>query len=206
MRAIFAWVVALLDDLKIRISPKKSNSFTPKQVLLVVGGIVFGVIGIFVLWAAFIIFAFAIADNDCYYPSDQELIDRFDQNRADFQALLGMFLSDEGLERVDYDWTRPDNPQDVGVSPERITQYRQYFDKLGLPKGVIGFGKKDNISFPVASCGIAVSGTSQGYAYVQATPELLVDSIENYHHGKFESYTIYRHLSGNWYLYYDFED
>lgn len=219
MRVIIAWAVALssaqiiaisqmryIDQFRKYLASKQTLwelFFGRKQsvwvlLLAVAGGILF--------YPCLFMSVFFLADTDCFRPSDQELIDKFEQNQTNFQTLLDMFLSDKGLERVDYDWTSPDNPQDVGVSPERIAEYHQYFDKLGLPNGIIGFGKKDNISFPIASCGIAVSGTSQGYAYVQTIPELLVDSIEDYRHGKFESYIIYRHIVGNWYLYYDFED
>lgn len=39
------------------------------------------------------------------------------------------------------------------------------------------------------------SGSMKGYEFLENKPDLFIDNLENY-----------RHLTGNWYLFYEFED
>src|SRR3954470_3738367 len=92
-------------------------------ILLVIGGALlvlaipaamFGFIP-FVRWAA-------------GHPSDAELLRRFHEHRAELDQLIKMFETDKDLGRVGENFTRPDDPERIGVSSERIQEYRRLCD------------------------------------------------------------------------------
>ena len=53
-------------------------------------------------------------------PKDEQLLKDFHNHRADLETLVRMFQEDKGLGRVGDSFTRPDDPQRVGVSAERL--------------------------------------------------------------------------------------
>src|SRR5262245_867692 len=61
----------------------------------------------------------------CGHPSDQQLIANFHRHQADLERLITMFKADKGLGRVGDSFTRPNHPDIVGVTPERIAEYRK---------------------------------------------------------------------------------
>jgi hypothetical protein len=140
------------------------------------------------------------------HPSDSALLKNFQSHRAEFNHLLVMFLADKGLGRVAYDFTRPEDPASVGVSPERLAEYRKLFDQLGLSAGIEGYGDKEEVQFYASTQGLSVSGSAKGFAYLTRPPSLLVDRLDNYRSKDGKSFTAFRHIEGNWYLYLDYED
>jgi hypothetical protein len=68
-------------------------------------------------------------------PSDQRLLANFDRHEGIFNALIEMLKADEGLIRVDEDWTNPKDPETIGVSPARISTYRQMLREARVPRG-----------------------------------------------------------------------
>lgn len=60
------------------------------------------------------------------HPSDETLINNFRSHRSEFNQVLQMSLADQGLERVAYDFTRPEEPQTIGISEQRLKEYRGY--------------------------------------------------------------------------------
>jgi hypothetical protein len=117
-----------------------------------------------------------------------------------------MFIADTGLGRIGRGFTRPEDPGSIGVTQQRLRSYRELFKALGLPDGIEGYDKKEIIWFHVSSQGLSVSGSSKGYAYLVKRPELLVHSLEDYWSEDGQSFTAFRLIEGNWYLYFDFED
>lgn len=144
--------------------------------------------------------------NGCAYehPSDQALIENFQTHKTEFNQLLQMFLTDDALISVAFDWTDPKEPQTIGITQERLDAYRRLFRKLGLPKGISGYGGKNRILFFSSTRGLGVSGSGKGYAYVKEPPELVVDNLDNYKSKDGKSFTAYKHIEGNWYLFFDF--
>ena len=130
----------------------------------------------------------------------------FQSHESQFNQLLQMFLSDRGLGRVAYDFTRPANPAEIGISRERVEDYRRRFDELGLSAGIEGYDEKDAVWFHASTQGLSVSGSSKGFAYLLKPPKLQVESLDGYQSKDGRSFTAFRHIAGNWYLYYDFED
>lgn len=140
------------------------------------------------------------------HPSDESLIKNFEKNQTAFNELVGMIQQDKELARVDDDWTLPDNPSSIGITSERIAKYRQIFKELKIPRGFYSFTDPVRITLLASSSGLSVSGSSKGYAFLENKPDLVVENLDNHHSPNSHSFTAYRHLSGNWYLVYDFED
>src|SRR5258707_15821870 len=86
--------------------------------LSVVGGIVIGRI-----------IEFNNSFEDIPHKSDDQLMANFYAHKTEFEHLLQMVLSEKELYRVDDNWTAPDPPESVGVSKERIAEYRRIFFK-----------------------------------------------------------------------------
>jgi hypothetical protein len=140
------------------------------------------------------------------HPSDQSLLDNFHSHKDEFNQLLKMFLADKGLGRVAYDFTRPERPETIGVSQDRLQQYRKLFSRLDLSEGIEGYDEKDLVWFHASAIGLSVTGSGKGYAYLTKPPPLLVDNLDNYWSKDGNSFTAFRHIEGNWYLYLDYED
>lgn len=157
---------------------------------------------------AFIVLPAYLLISGCtaQHPADEVLIKNFNAHKVEFNQLLQMYLSDKGLGRVAHDFTRPANPAEIGITPERIAEYRQRFHKLSLRAGIEGYDEKDTVWFYASTQGLAVSGSKKGYAYVTKKPELIVEKLDGYRSADGKSFSAFRHIEGNWYLFLDFED
>lgn len=140
------------------------------------------------------------------HPSDAELLANFQKHKPEFDHLLQMFVADKGLGRVAPDFTRPSDPRTVGVSLERLSEYRKIFRALGLANGIEGYDEKAQVWFMASSQGLSVTGSGKGYAYTSERPVLVVDSLDNYWSKDGQSFVAFRHIEGNWYLYLEYED
>jgi hypothetical protein len=151
------------------------------------------------------LFAWVFTSGDIPHKSDDELIANFESHKADFNRMLQMINEDKGLDRVDYNWTAPENPQSVGISQNRIDEYRSLFRRAGVPRGFSAFKTKDYVEFIASSQGLAVGGSSKGYLYAKDPPPRLTENIEKYRaqENKYSpAFPVYRHIEGNWYLFY----
>lgn len=140
------------------------------------------------------------------HPRDRELTENFQTHKKEFEELLQLFLEDKKLGRVAYDFTRPEKPETVGVSLARIYEYRKKFDDLGLKAGIEGYDEKEIIWFHVSMQGLSVTGSGKGYAYCKKTPEIVVENLDDYWSSNGKSFTAFKRIEGNWYLYLDYED
>ena len=152
-----------------------------------------------------IVFLFGCAGpslSDEAIPSDGNLIAVFQGHRAVFDQLLGMIKKDSGLCRVDCDWTAPTNPQDVGVNPERIKDYRQLLDEIHCHRGFEAFPARPGIHFISVTRGVVAGGLAKGFYYFEGTPDCLVTNTDTYRPKPNEySYEIFRPIEGHWYIY-----
>lgn len=159
-----------------------------------------------------LVFAFVILPSGCLsgfskeHPKDAELLENFQTHKAGFNQLLQMFFADKGLGRVAYDFTRPEDLRTVGVSSERLSEYKKLFRKLDLSAGIEGYNEKDYIWFHASTQGLSVTGSGKGYAYLKERPPLVVDDLDTYWSKDGRSFTAFRHIEDNWYLYFDYED
>ena len=138
-------------------------------------------------------------------PKDKDLIKNFQDHREEFEALRAMIIHDKGLRRVDDNWTDPADPMSVGVTPERIAEYRAIFRKLGIPRGFSS--EPRSIDLLVHTEGISIAGSSKGYAWRRLPPaetEPSLDKPQKKGSEEAESHPVgYRRIEGDWYLYFE---
>jgi hypothetical protein len=160
------------------------------------------VAGLLMVFAAFVVGCMIYVAH----PDDEELIENFTKHEAEFNRLVEMIKKDDVLSRVDDDWTEPKDPKSVGISEERIAEYRKIFKKLEIPRGFSYFKKEGDIQFIANTQGLATGGSMKGYVYAEKTPEPLTENTDTYDTGSPASYTVYRPVSGKWYLIYEYDD
>ncbi len=139
------------------------------------------------------------------HDSDANLIRTFHAQKATFAQLLSMIQTDQGLERVDEDWTFPDPPP---ITQERVGLYRELLKNIGCVRGFESFQNKSGIRFIASANGLATGGSSKSYYFHKggSAPSPLVADLDSYRPGHDRTYAAYRHIEGNWYLVYEFDD
>jgi len=142
-------------------------------------------------------------------PPDADLIQNFTKHRADFEEIVKMASHDKGLTRVDRDWTNPRDPSKIGISQVRIDRYRALFRDAQIPRGFSAGsepgGKQIDVSFMFWGFGFAASDEyGKGYAYLTTPPKALRTTLDGFEPRFRQPYDIYRHVEGNWYLYFEF--
>ena len=164
------------------------------------------------------------------HPKDAELIENFRRHRQEFEALIEVFRSDTGVGRVGATFTRSSDffgkcadsqtrdaskgtgssdtwdGQPIHVSKERFLDYQRRFKDLGLTAGIEGYCAKDLIGMYASTQGLSVTGSSKGYAFMTKPPQILVDDLDSFWSEDGRSFTAYRRIDGNWYLFFDYED
>ncbi len=149
------------------------------------------------------------------HPSNSEMIDNFQKHRVEFNQLLQMFIEDQHLETVAHQWISPKNFLLAGITPQRLDEYnlllwkinfRITFHRIALRPSTSIWKVYDQtglkaVEFVISSRGLAVSGSDKGYIYTFENPSPVVENLDRYtsENGKF---IVYRHIEGNWYLYY----
>lgn len=176
-----------------------SERVRPEKVLLAVGIVISGaiiLIGLLV-WTV---------RSGVMPPSDQKLLSNFDKHEAAFNKLIEMLKADDGLIRVDEDWTDPEHPETVGVSQARISTYRKTLRDARVPRGFRSEGLMYEVDFFYWMIGAAItSDTGKGYAYRTRPPIHLLNSLDGYQPpDRDDAVRVYRHIRGNWYLFYEY--
>ena len=119
-----------------------------------------------------------------------------------------MIKTDGDLVRLDEDWTDPKNPEAIGISPARISIYRRLLRDARVPRGFQSEGLMDEVDFFYWMIGSAVSrDTSKGYAYLTRPPGETLNSLDAYRpdlRNADDTVKVYRHIHGNWYLFYEY--
>ena len=131
------------------------------------------------------------------------MLRNLNSNQATFDRLLVMINEDRGLERVDVDWTDPDDPSKIGVSAERIAEYRRMMRRIGVARGFYAFEPRNEISFLAFASGLSINGVSKGYVWSRNRPAAdipVVDSLDALWQGGGRHVWSYRHVEGPWYL------
>ena len=65
-----------------------------------------------------------------YQQSDETQSAKFYARRADYETLLTMLRHDKNLRFINSGLTQPENADAVGISPQRIVEYRKLMSKL----------------------------------------------------------------------------
>lgn len=141
--------------------------------------------------------------NGCArFPSDEMMIAHFRANKGDFERLLSMFRNDKELARIGEDFT---DPAVIVIRQERLREYRNLLKQLDI-YSLGGSTEKDFVKLHSHSVGLSISGRAKGYVYSEEIPRLVVDDLDAYFaKHKRSSFTAYRSIEGNWYLFYDSE-
>lgn len=143
--------------------------------------------------------------------SDDELVRRFNDHRANFEKLVRMMNEDTNVRSIYEDYVRLDDTpvwrtdDQKGFSTNRWNEYKHLFTQLGN-SSVHRISKEGDV-IEIASGSIVVTDTkdpyesvvsSKSYLYSPKEPSPLVESLNNP-----ESNPCYKRIDGNWYLYYD---
>jgi hypothetical protein len=146
--------------------------------------------------------AVSLAACDGPRPSDAELIARFTANRARIETLVAMMQVDRTLTRVDDNSTDPADPATVGISPERIAEYRRLLDEIGFSQGFFYDPQSGGVAFLAWATGFTGSGAAKSVLYRPENPTPLVDDLDAYRPPEGQDHHIlaYRHIEGQWYL------
>lgn len=141
-------------------------------------------------------------------PSDRKLLSNFDKYEATFNKLIEMLKTDGDLIRVDEDWTNPEHPDTIGVSPARIVEYRQLLRQARVPRGFQSEAFMYEVDFFYWTIGSAISSdTTKGYAYRKHPPMETLSSLDGFRpdpKNADDMVKVYRHIRGNWYLFYEY--
>jgi hypothetical protein len=139
-------------------------------------------------------------------PTDAALIAQLRAKMPLFRELVAMIEQDRDLERVDVDWTRPDDPATIGVTPERIAIYRKLMTEAGVPRGFYALKPRKAITFIAYASGLFTHGWAKNYVYLLPGAEserygfdLEEGDLDAAAAGE-KKYLGYRHIEGNWYL------
>ncbi len=161
---------------------------------------------VFLTLVAFLIGCDGFPD-DIPHKSDSAMIENFHNNKDGFEKLLLMVQEDEKklgdkVFRIDKDWYEPKNLSELGISEERIGEYREIFKHLDIQRGFYAYGKGDFCEFVSSAQGLSVSGSSKSYVWSKEPPKGLVESdLDTYNkEHKPPMSSIFRHIEGNWYL------
>src|SRR5947209_1854331 len=90
-------------------------------------------------------------------PSDRELLGNFERHETILNQVIQMLKADKKLIRVDTDWTSPKDPQIIGISSDRIEEYRRLLREAHVPRGFLRRGGADGIEFTYWIIGYAIS-------------------------------------------------
>lgn len=133
-------------------------------------------------------------------PNDAVLLANFNNKEAVFNELVSMLNADKKLMIVDNTWTKPSNPNTVGVSSPRIDKYRELLHSANIPRG-LWVNDNREIRFHYHIRGSAMSNEQiKGYAFLTKPPKDLRKQLNDCD----KEFLVYRHIQGNWYLFYQY--
>lgn len=142
-------------------------------------------------------------------PSDAAMIQNFYEHQEQFEQLVTMSQQDAKVVRIaddftwlddDYGWPRP--PSRLGFSEQRWDDYRRLFRETGV-KDRLARGEDGEVFFYYWTFGIVPSGAGKGYVYSTVPLAPLLVSLDEIPPSTDVRHTVYRRVSGNWYLFYE---
>jgi hypothetical protein len=163
-------------------------------------------------FAIVLLFLATISSTGCSQsrpPSDESLIESFESNRRDFEALVKMMKEDTeevALHTVAKGYVQYLLGEEATINEQRLLEYRGLLDRLGLSS--ISHYAREKESFQITAYARGWSpegGTYKGYEYfVDGFPSRLDSSLVerlDYDPQTFDSGTyLYSKIDDNWYL------
>ncbi len=189
-----------------------------RNILTFIGIIAIIVIIIFAAFNIYFKYFFSFSSTDGTYRTNEELITYFYNHYSEFNKLNEDLLiyAERGLNRIDDNWTRPDDLTSIGIDNNKLNTFREIFKSLDIPRGISC--DYDSISYITYTYGFSISGESTGYYYsilepanfirnnaekIQKEPFQNLDSIKL---PSSASYHLFIKLEKNWYIYNEYED
>lgn len=136
-------------------------------------------------------------------PSESQMLAHFRTHKTEFEQLRSMLQQDKQISIIGSDWMRGrdmsivDTPEQMGISVERLAQYRALMNKLGVAP-ISGFGSRENyFQFNVFGGGFTDTTWSIGYAWSSKTPENIVPSAYN----SMPRHRCHSRIVGDWYIF-----
>jgi len=169
-----------------------------KKIFLFGAGALVLLTGSFLVYEIYSFMSAPLFGEEQPHQPDDVMIANFREHRADFEQLKTMLIRDALITRVDCDWTDPDN------LPKEVTEdYRRLFKIVGTPRGISASLDRSQIDFIASSQGWVASGSSNGYAFLAKPPEITEDSLDHYTENRGQEAYAFRHIDGNWYLFFE---
>jgi hypothetical protein len=143
---------------------------------------------------------FWIIRSNARPPSDEKLLTNFERHEAELSKLVEMTKAEQGLIQISRDKVS------AGIPETRLSDYRQKLKDAHIREGLESkpvFGEIDFCSWAIGS---AISpDISKGYTYCERAPAPEIQgTLDEYRPPRDDTVKVYRHIRGNWYLYYEY--
>lgn len=158
-----------------------------------------------------------ISDKNGQERTPQEMIDHFNANYEKFHLLNVeiLELKRRGLERIDYNWTSPEELGEIGINDSYRDKLMDKMRELSLARGMSCY--YEGVEYISYAYGLMISGGSNGYYYstgevhnyYEEFPDMQKEPFLNYKDIKRPergSYNIFLKLRDNWYIKYSVTD
>ena len=153
-----------------------------------------------ILFGAIVLGIVAGLAQDGGYPSNDEMVSRYMNNKADFELLARMMLEEKESTAVyGGECELRDGRRVNGVEHERCGALVGLCHQLGIESAG---GAPWHLVLEVGSSGGAMGGSTIGYEYLSQPPYPL-RFVDDINHSGEESVgqDLYQHIEGNWYLF-----
>jgi hypothetical protein len=153
------------------------------------------------LGGGLLLFLAALAPGTRQPPTDDDLIENLRAHAVEFDRLVAMSDEDAQLAWVGSTF----RSSELGLTRERLDQYRDLFDTLGIEGGLTRNRWEDTplvVSLFVWGQGMLDGSSYKGYAYCRTPPSPLVTSLDTARETGTGRERVFRHVDGDWYLFY----
>jgi hypothetical protein len=147
--------------------------------------------------AAFGIFLLLSACSENPNPKDKDLLENFKQHQTELSRVVHMLGEDRKLQHL---WPDSITPKDA-IDEDRWDEYRRLMSSIGSRGIHANLGKESAVMFRSDSLNYA--SYDKGYVYSEKKLEPLKESLDLKRTDVPPYHTYYRHIEGNWYLYYE---
>lgn len=113
-----------------------------------------------------------------------------------------MAIQEPWLTFIDMNRTDPPDILTIGITHNRIAEYRRLF-KILNSKGINKSQPVDKIHFISSAQGYLVHGSRKSYLYIAEPPGQLHNDLDQFSNTNIRTPTVYRRIQGNWYIEYE---
>jgi hypothetical protein len=133
-------------------------------------------------------------------PRDAELLENFRRHQEEFSRLVQMLKQDRRLQHL---WSDSITPTGA-IDEERWNEYRKILSRIGVRGVHANLGDGSKAKFRAEKRNYAsYASYEKGYVYSEKKPEVIRESLD-LKRSEVPPYAVhYRHIEGNWYLYYE---